>query len=97
MKAEVLNGWVEAGDTIAYPNRFGSSLDMKIAIVEDVTERPHAWKRGQTVKVLSVKVIKGSDVDRPYRTHVGVLSRVVKLTCEPEYLTTARVARGPSQ
>jgi hypothetical protein len=81
----VLNGEVQAGDTIAYATRTGSWMDMNIATVLGIGERNVCgWgdRVEAVVPVLKVEVAKSSrypvDMD-PYKATVGRLNRVVKL------------------
>lgn len=80
-KVKVLNGEVGVGDTIAYAVRAGSWMDMRIAIVDEITDKPHEWE-DKTVPVLKVTVTQASDAYAtllPRKTSVSVLDRVVKL------------------
>ena len=81
MTAEVLNGVVEVGDSVAYATRGGSSLDMNIGVVLEVLEVPHPWRsNGDTINKLRVRTETSTDIYRLPRTVViGQLYRVVKL------------------
>jgi hypothetical protein len=80
---EVLNGRIFAGDMIAYATRFSSSMDMKIAIVLEISEKEHPYFEDRTVPIATVRVIKASDqgfaAKFPYVTKIRVFDRVVKL------------------
>jgi hypothetical protein len=77
--AQVLNGTVKIGDTIAYSVKTGAIHDMNIATVRDIRNKSHDWK-DEIVQVLKVKVTKSSGyADVPRTVTVSVLDRVVKL------------------
>jgi hypothetical protein len=81
LTAQVLNGEVKAGDTIAYATRGGSSLDMSIGTILDVFEKDHNWKSGVKVPVLRVKTTQSTDnYNLPRTVTVNVLDRVVKMS-----------------
>ena len=86
---EVLNGYVEVGDYIAYPSRNGSSLEVRIAEVTAITKVKHPWY-SELVPALTVRVIRRSEdainaragipyVFTPYLTTIRELARVVRL------------------
>jgi hypothetical protein len=84
MTAQVMNGKVGVGDTIAYATRQGSSLDMRIAVVLDIAlvENPRWYVADKpVVPVLKVRVTQTSEsfMAVPYETKITVLDRVVKL------------------
>ena len=90
---EVVNGYVRVGDTVAYPVRWGSTMDMKLARVKSVERiAKYAWEKddptADLITVLKVRVFGGSDFNwqgnKPdeecqYDTTIRVLDRVVKL------------------
>jgi hypothetical protein len=80
--AKVMNGYVHAGDKIAYPGRWASSLWTNMADVLEVVEIPVSpWNKSLgTQTALKVEVYSTSGyADVPYRTMIQVLDRVVKL------------------
>jgi hypothetical protein len=77
---KVLNGTVQAGDTVAYATRGGSSMDMSIGTVLEVTEGPHPYRYGETSPVLRLQVTQSTDsYTLPREVKVKILDRVVKV------------------
>jgi len=79
MKAKVLNGEVEKGDTVAYSTRTGSHQDMNIGTVLDVVEVAHPYLHGKTSSGLRVEVTRTSGHRGNHQALLRVLDRVVKL------------------
>jgi hypothetical protein len=81
LRAQVLNGTVGVGDKIAYATRTGSSMDMNIGTVTDVSEREHPWRSGVTTFALKVNVTESTDTyTLPRNVTITVIDRVVKLS-----------------